>query len=609
MVNSAVTDNGTIVSSSEGVDVTSQYVSMEIANEGITGTTLNKLASTTGAPATAILTGASATKGMIGIVVGGAGTTGSAQIAVAGIASCVFDASGSTANHYVVASATAGDCADGGTSVPTKQAIGIVTTTNAGTGTYAVILFGPGGPEGAGGGGGSGTVNNCATTGNISYYSAPGTVVDCVANVTASAGTLNLGTATSVQGHLTLSGSTSGTITVQGQAAAGTYNFNLPTTAGTSGQALLSGGGGANAETWNSPAGDLSGTFASTTVSKINGNSVPSGVANNQLLVGTAANTFSFETVPDCTTSGFALNFTQATNAFACVTAITNQVSNQLPLGNTANTLSSTIANGLTGQALISVNGGPPAFASPGLSGQAVTSTPYTILCDSGTALRDRKTTIQFQTGSSSVTIPDPSASGCGSSFTLYLVAEASITLNRTTTATFTIDDGVTRTTGATSLAMTAGQTALVSSPDNINYLIQLNGGNAAKINGTAVTGTNGNLVKFGASNTLADSTIVATAVTQTIASGTAAMPTSAIASGVCSAAVTVGGTGIATTDVITATFNGDPTGVTGYAPTVNGTLYIYAYPTANNANFKVCNNTSSSITPGAATLNWRVVR
>jgi hypothetical protein len=37
--------------------------------------------------------------------------------------------------------------------------------------------------------------------------------------------------------------------------------------------------------------------------------------------------------------------------------------------------------------------------------------------------------------------------------------------------------------------------------------------------------------------------------------------------------------------------------------------LTIFAYPTANNVNFKVCNNTAGSITPGAITLNWRVVR
>ena len=95
----------------------------------------------------------------------------------------------------------------------------------------------------------------------------------------------------------------------------------------------------------------------------------------------------------------------------------------------------------------------------------------------------------------------------------------------------------------------------------------------------------------------------------QVIANGTAAMGTVAIASGACAAAVTVGATGVATTDVISATFNADPTAVTGYIPSANGMLTIIPYPTANNVNFKVCNNTNASVTPGAVTLNWYVHR
>jgi hypothetical protein len=73
--------------------------------------------------------------------------------------------------------------------------------------------------------------------------------------------TLNLGTAGSAIGTLTVSGNTSGTITIQPQAAAGTYNFNLPITAGTLGQPMLSGGGGAAAMSWGSLTGTGS-TFA-----------------------------------------------------------------------------------------------------------------------------------------------------------------------------------------------------------------------------------------------------------------------------------------------------------------------------------------------------------
>jgi hypothetical protein len=97
--------------------------------------------------------------------------------------------------------------------------------------------------------------------------------------------------------------------------------------------------------------------------------------------------------------------------------------------------------------------------------------------------------------------------------------------------------------------------------------------------------------------------------VTQTIASGATAMGTTLIASAACASAVSVAATGVLTTDVIEVSFNGDPTGVTGYVPATMGMLTIIPYPTAGYVNFKVCNNTGSSITPGGITLNWRVTR
>lgn len=96
---------------------------------------------------------------------------------------------------------------------------------------------------------------------------------------------------------------------------------------------------------------------------------------------------------------------------------------------------------------------------------------------------------------------------------------------------------------------------------------------------------------------------------TITIASGTSALGTSLIGSAVCASAVTTSATGVATTDTVQASFNSDPTGSTGYVPLTTGMLTIIPYPTSNNVNFKVCNNTSSSITPSPISLNWRVVR
>jgi hypothetical protein len=93
------------------------------------------------------------------------------------------------------------------------------------------------------------------------------------------------------------------------------------------------------------------------------------------------------------------------------------------------------------------------------------------------------------------------------------------------------------------------------------------------------------------------------------IASGTAALATSPVASGSCAAAVTVTASGVMTTDNIQADFSADPTAITGYAPASGGILTIVRYPTAGAVNFKVCNNTAASVTPGLVTLNWRVAR
>lgn len=97
--------------------------------------------------------------------------------------------------------------------------------------------------------------------------------------------------------------------------------------------------------------------------------------------------------------------------------------------------------------------------------------------------------------------------------------------------------------------------------------------------------------------------------LSSTIASGTSALGTGAITSATCATVVTTTATNTATTDVVWWGFNGDPTAVTGYSPATAGMLTIIAYPSSGNVNFKVCNNTSSSVTPGAITLNWRIVR
>lgn len=149
------------------------------------------------------------------------------------------------------------------------------------------------------------------------------------------------------------------------------------------------------------------------------------------------------------------------------------------------------------------------------------------------------------------------------------------------------------------------GNVARVASPTFTTPT--LGAASATSINGLTLTSSTGTLtIPNGVVLTGPAASGTAAVV---IASGTSALGTGAIASADCATVVTTSATGTATTDVVTASFNGDPTGVTGYVPSTAGMLSIIAYPSSNNVNFKVCNNTAGSITPGAITLNWRVAR
>jgi hypothetical protein len=95
----------------------------------------------------------------------------------------------------------------------------------------------------------------------------------------------------------------------------------------------------------------------------------------------------------------------------------------------------------------------------------------------------------------------------------------------------------------------------------------------------------------------------------QLISGGTAAMGTAAIPSGACAPAVTSSASGVAVNDTIIHNTSTDPTKVPGYAPSASGSLYIWAFPAANTVSFVVCNPSSSAITPGPLSLNWKVLR
>ena len=116
-----------------------------IANATSTGTTLASLAKVTGVN-TAVIAGTSDNKSgvVIGVVVAGAGTSGSATILQTGVASCNFDATSVVQNDFVtVSTATAGDCTDFGSTIPTdgSQVLGrVFGASGSGSLAYPVLF-------------------------------------------------------------------------------------------------------------------------------------------------------------------------------------------------------------------------------------------------------------------------------------------------------------------------------------------------------------------------------------------------------------------------------------------------------------------------------------
>jgi hypothetical protein len=170
--------------------------------------------------------------------------------------------------------------------LPTNLGLNTQVLTTTGTSTY----------WSAGGGVGGGTVTSVAlnvagtpfltvsgspiTTAGTFMLTFSGTALDVVnggTGVTTATGTgsvvrsiapslvtPNIGAAVGLR--LDLTGSTSGTVSILVRPVAGTYNFNLPITAGSAGQVLTSAGGGSNEMTWTTPAAPGTGTVTSVAV-------------------------------------------------------------------------------------------------------------------------------------------------------------------------------------------------------------------------------------------------------------------------------------------------------------------------------------------------------
>lgn len=256
-------------------------------------------------------------------------------------------------------------------------------------------------------------------------------------------------------------------------------------------------------------------------------------------------------------------------------------------------------------------------------AGGAVTDTDL-FYCAQSAGTTDRKCTgLQLKTYAAGVSTAIPSVQA-GTNYpivdgdrtkVIYLSNAANQVPTLPSAATLTTSNGW----YVTACNIAAGTQTITPTTSTIagaaTYVLPAGSVTAPKCIGIVSDGTNYSIVpdyfRFGVNVETAAGLALSAAggLTTTVASGTSALGTSAIGSAACATAVTTTATNTATTDVVLWGFNGDPTAVTGYVPLVAGMLTIIAYPSANNVNFKVCNNTSSSITPGAITLNWSVRR
>jgi hypothetical protein len=127
--------------------------------------------------------------------------------------------------------------------------------------------------------------------------------------------------------------------------------------------------------------------------------------------------------------------------------------------------------------------------------------------------------------------------------------------------------------------------------------------GTPAQINLPIATGSAGQVLSTDGGTPQQTSWITVGGGTTLVASGNATLSVTAIPANTAQTVVTVAAIGVLATDSIEWAFNAIPG--TGY----NEGLYVLVYPSAGNVNFLVVNGTANAYTPGAAVLNWRVIR
>lgn len=167
---------------------------------------------------------------------------------------------------------------------------------------------------------------------------------------------------------------------------------------------------------------------------------------------------------------------------------------------------------------------------------------------------------------------------------------------------------------GVASVAGTPNRINLPTTTGSANQVLKTDGGSPQQTTWATLAASNlSNGTTGSGSVVLATAPIVngltfptasgSAVVGQLVASGTAVLGTGAIGGTSSATVVTVSATGVVSTDSIEWAFNAAPG--TGYT----SGLFVQVYVTSGNVNFVVTNPTAGSLTPAAATLNWRVIR
>jgi hypothetical protein len=143
----------------------------------------------------------------------------------------------------------------------------------------------------------------------------------------------------------------------------------------------------------------------------------------------------------------------------------------------------------VTGSSIFGNNNAAPTCITPSVNDSTaspVTSSTYTIQCDSGTTTIDRLAPIRFQTGASAITIPLSTASGCsGLATTVMDDGAGTLTFTRTSPDLLYVFNGTTNLDNQTSFTLTNGQFATISQSASGIWEIRITGGSAS------VSGTN----------------------------------------------------------------------------------------------------------------------